>query len=656
MTASCECCATLDVANRTVPMNKRISPEALPNQVGPRAWRFAQFEYDLVRGELSGPAGPIALRPKADLLLRRFLAGPGCLLHRDELMDQLWPDAVVTDDSLVQCVGELRSALGDRDQRLIRTVPRRGYRFELQPAPVWHPVDRVPCESAALFAAAEPSAIDRASGAPIEAPAAAAAAADAAGAAGTAGSTSTAPTAPTAATAQSVQVKPPTGRRLGERGAVAIVAGLLCVGAVGWTALGWAPAPQPVRIDDEITAMHVFAVMPFKVANDLPGLRDTADQVADQVALQVASRHGIRTIGRGKTALLADAPLTQIARDLKATYVIQGRVAPPQSDGRGASVHLQLLAAPGGEVLGAASFELSPGAGNEAASELGQQAMNFVRGRVGQIDVAAATRPGHVPSAAELAMLGWDKVYRRVNPEITAQAREHFEQALRADPTSIIALEGLGAAHLQQRAQRVALSASQHAAGEQAIEGALRLAPTDATAALLWGNLQTLRGRPDLAIPAIEKSNRITPGFANGHLMLARALLSVGRSAEVQPEIERAARLAASMGDAPRTAAAWMLGAEAALMRHDDAMALQLARRSVAEHPGSSSGHAVLAAAEWLVGLRDEAVGEMAVYRRMAPLSTVANYDDSRPSTNAVYLAERARFYDALRQAGLPDR
>lgn len=39
-------------------------------------------------------------------------------------------DFVVTEDSIVQCIREIRSALGEPGQRLLRTVPRRGYRLE----------------------------------------------------------------------------------------------------------------------------------------------------------------------------------------------------------------------------------------------------------------------------------------------------------------------------------------------------------------------------------------------------------------------------------------------------------------------------------------------------------------------------------------------
>ena len=44
-------------------------------------------------------------------------------------MQAVWPDSFVTDDSLVQCTLELRRALDDRSQNLLKTVPRRGYLF-----------------------------------------------------------------------------------------------------------------------------------------------------------------------------------------------------------------------------------------------------------------------------------------------------------------------------------------------------------------------------------------------------------------------------------------------------------------------------------------------------------------------------------------------
>ena len=53
-------------------------------------------------------------------------------------MAAVWPGIAVTDDSLVQCIGEVRRAIGDEAHAVVRTVPRRGYRLALpaESAPV----------------------------------------------------------------------------------------------------------------------------------------------------------------------------------------------------------------------------------------------------------------------------------------------------------------------------------------------------------------------------------------------------------------------------------------------------------------------------------------------------------------------------------------
>ena len=95
-------------------------------------WRFASFEVDVAAGTLRREDREVPLRRKTWQLLCLLLANPRRLLGKTELMAALWPHLIVVDDSLVQCVLELRRALGDdRDRRLLRTVARRGYRFDV---------------------------------------------------------------------------------------------------------------------------------------------------------------------------------------------------------------------------------------------------------------------------------------------------------------------------------------------------------------------------------------------------------------------------------------------------------------------------------------------------------------------------------------------
>lgn len=95
-----------------------------------RALQFDHFSLDLARGCLRAGDQDIYLRPKTFDVLRYLVENAGRLVSRQELHDAVWPKVAVSDDSLVQCIRELRKKLGDDGHRLIKTVPRRGYRFD----------------------------------------------------------------------------------------------------------------------------------------------------------------------------------------------------------------------------------------------------------------------------------------------------------------------------------------------------------------------------------------------------------------------------------------------------------------------------------------------------------------------------------------------
>jgi TolB-like protein/DNA-binding winged helix-turn-helix (wHTH) protein/Flp pilus assembly protein TadD len=88
---------------------------------------FDGFTLDLMRGCLRRGTEEIKLRPKSFEVLRCLAENGGRLVSKEELMAAVWPDTAVTDDSLVQCLIEVRRALNDSDQRIVKTVPRRGY-------------------------------------------------------------------------------------------------------------------------------------------------------------------------------------------------------------------------------------------------------------------------------------------------------------------------------------------------------------------------------------------------------------------------------------------------------------------------------------------------------------------------------------------------
>src|SRR5438270_11253449 len=92
-------------------------------------FRFDRYTLDLARACLRRGDEVVHLRPKAFDVLRYLVENPGRLVSKDELMRAVWANVIVTDDSIVQCIREVRHALDDQAQRLIETAPRRGYVF-----------------------------------------------------------------------------------------------------------------------------------------------------------------------------------------------------------------------------------------------------------------------------------------------------------------------------------------------------------------------------------------------------------------------------------------------------------------------------------------------------------------------------------------------
>src|SRR5438105_3705180 len=97
--------------------------------VGLNAFSFEGYTLDLTRGCLRNANEEIELRPKSFELLSYLVANAGRLVSNAELVNAVWPDVIVSDDSLAQCVSDVRRALNDAERRIIKTVPRRGYLF-----------------------------------------------------------------------------------------------------------------------------------------------------------------------------------------------------------------------------------------------------------------------------------------------------------------------------------------------------------------------------------------------------------------------------------------------------------------------------------------------------------------------------------------------
>jgi DNA-binding winged helix-turn-helix (wHTH) protein/TolB-like protein/Flp pilus assembly protein TadD len=395
--------------------------------------RFSGFELDSGRAELRGPDGEaVKLRPKTCAMLSLFAARAGQVLSKQELMDAVWPNVHVGDDSLFQCIKEVRTALGDDRRQMIRLVSGRGYVFEADVL-AGEPTTPEP-------AAAEPAAVLPAvQGEPAE-PAAI----------------------------------PRVARKSNWRHAVLAVAGLGAIAALAVLAMRLTPDLVPAR------GAPVIAVMPITAADDDIGAMaaNVTTRLADGLAkienIRVAAPRRVSQAGPGQGAdFVVNAELRRTERfwEVRArmTRAATGEVvwtapvsvAADETElsqqqsrlaagiGHPLAVRLgvlldtapQVTTSDGGSPPGSARVVIE-----QATASIVQTSRERFETAQTMLEKAVAGDPDNVDLAVALAALqmrGVQMVW--YNPEERAaaerRAREVLERALRKKPNSIPVLE-----------------------------------------------------------------------------------------------------------------------------------------------------------------------------------------------------------------------
>jgi TolB-like protein/DNA-binding winged helix-turn-helix (wHTH) protein/Tfp pilus assembly protein PilF len=104
-------------------------------------FRLDQLTVEPTTGAVTGPGGLFKLDPKVMDVLVMLAQHAGRVVMREDMLSRLWPDAVVTDESLSRCIYELRRqlTLAGKDERykaMLETVPKRGYRLNAEVLPL----------------------------------------------------------------------------------------------------------------------------------------------------------------------------------------------------------------------------------------------------------------------------------------------------------------------------------------------------------------------------------------------------------------------------------------------------------------------------------------------------------------------------------------
>lgn len=104
----------------------RTEPEIDPKES--EIFRLGDFVFYKNINQLRGADGArVPLRSQSTQVLALLLRHRGEVVSKDALAEAVWQDTFVTDDSLVQCIADIRRALGDAGHEIVQTVPKQGY-------------------------------------------------------------------------------------------------------------------------------------------------------------------------------------------------------------------------------------------------------------------------------------------------------------------------------------------------------------------------------------------------------------------------------------------------------------------------------------------------------------------------------------------------
>jgi DNA-binding winged helix-turn-helix (wHTH) protein/Tfp pilus assembly protein PilF/TolB-like protein len=578
--------------------------------------RFTGFELDPQRAELRGPDGEtIRLRPKSFDLLQLFAANAGRVLSKQELIEAIWPKVHVGEDSLFQCIREIRTALGDDRRQLIKLVSGRGYLFEAE-------VSREPAGFAAEAGAAL---VTGAAGGNSDIRAAREAMAD------------------------------PTKKRLqfGLRGpaALATVAG---IGAV----VGLAAA-APIFAPDFIFARMppTIAVTPIIGASNDPQLAQMAASVTDRLTDGLARIDNIRVVASRPQAA-SGSPEVVAAHPAQADFVVSGEL---QKDVQAWTMQARLTSSATGEVRWTSSVSV----GFEDTDTLLQQSrLAAGLGHPLAVRINALLNSGARPSAIDSRLPeGKVKVVieqamafiNQTTPERFRAAQAMLEKALAADPDNLD-LEAALAAHLLRGIQSAWYNPADVDATERSaqsmLEHALRRKPSYLP--VLEGYCRFLTATNRFAESLIRCASILTfdPWDGLALFNLGATQVQLGRFEDALATFKQADQY-----DTPQVSRwTWLLGAgwTHLLMGHNEE-ALSWLQRSIAITPGTGRTHALLAAAYQLSGRADQAKAAMAKTMELRPGSTAANILPPTRNANPAFLAANQRILRAEVEAGLPE-
>ncbi len=96
-------------------------------------YRFGEYALDTQSYTLQRAGVVVPLEPQVFSVLLYLMKNRDRVVSRDDLVEAVWDGRVVSDAAISSRISSVRQAVGDngKDQTVIKTIPRRGFRFVL---------------------------------------------------------------------------------------------------------------------------------------------------------------------------------------------------------------------------------------------------------------------------------------------------------------------------------------------------------------------------------------------------------------------------------------------------------------------------------------------------------------------------------------------
>jgi TolB-like protein/Tfp pilus assembly protein PilF len=432
----------------------------------------------------------------------------------------------------------------------------------------------------------------------------------------------------------------------------AVLIGILVVALVGGLGLGiWLATEHTQPVDRPRLSI---AVLPFNNLSGDPGQDYFSDGLTEDLTTDLSRIEGAFVIARntmqsyrGKTV-----DIKQLGRELGVRYVLEGSVRRAESQVR---VNAQLIDAETGAHIWAERFDRGAEDLFSFQTEVTGQIARTLHLQLKEAESQRSMRArSESLEAVDYARKAWAELWNKPPArETNDQAFAYLEKALALDPQVPEIWTNLAYAHTRAAVLRWSTSRSgalqlAQASGERAVA----LDPRSADAHYVLGFAIRAQGDIDRALEENETAVTLNPNHAPGHAGIGICWIMRGRPREALPYFDRALRL--SPRDPLRAGWHTWVGV-AHMMLGDDRKALEQSKRSAAANPKSAGAFTLQAAALALLGREEEARAALAIRQQISLPTTISAIKEGSPSDYPEYSRLMERYYEGLRQAGLPE-